>query len=237
MNLLQNILSPLAPWQTQSQQLRRVCLMNSQTIYKKALQEANNSRIEFENAMYQIITEPSQPHRLKSKSSILNLDKRIQMVSQSLKSTKVTGAALDIEVWGCGFLSLQMNGQVVYTRGGSFKQDSNGRIEDLRGHILLPEIFIPTQAYGIHITSSGLVSYLDSKNGSPQEAGCIKLAIFANSAGLKSIGSHLYVPTTRSGPPELGIPQIGLFGSLQQGRLRNYAYLHDMLENLSLIKP
>ncbi len=51
---------------------------------------------------------------------------------------------LDIAIEGSGFFQIQMpNGTTAYTRAGAFKMDSNGRITNSNGYILLPAVTIP----------------------------------------------------------------------------------------------
>src|SRR5215813_1130070 len=52
-----------------------------------------------------------------------------------------TGNPLDVAIEGEGFLQVtQPNGEIAYTRSGSFRKDSQGRMATPEGFLLNPEI-------------------------------------------------------------------------------------------------
>ena len=107
---------------------------------------------------------------------------------------------LDLAIEGNGlFQIMQPNGNVAYTRSGSFKIDGEGRIVTSDGYPLEPEMTIPTDTMAISIGTDGTVSVLQAGDTEPTEVGTITLARFVNPAGLSSIGRNLYLPTAASG--------------------------------------
>jgi flagellar basal-body rod protein FlgG len=130
-----------------------------------------------------------------------------------------TSNPLDVVIQGNGFFQiLQGNGQLAYTRDGSFQLDKDGSLVTANGNLLQPQITIPSTAQTITIAADGTVSYTLANQTAAQKAGQIQLAGFQNPAGLNSLGSNLYQPTDASGTPTVGNPggQEGL-GTLLQG--------------------
>jgi flagellar basal-body rod protein FlgG len=130
-----------------------------------------------------------------------------------------TNNPLDVVIQGRGFFQiLKPNGQLAYTRGGSFHINKDGSLVTSDGNLLQPQITIPNNAQSITIAPDGTVSFTLPNQTTAQQAGQIQLANFQNPAGLNSEGNNLYTPTEASGDPILGTPggPEGL-GSLLQG--------------------
>ena len=135
-------------------------------------------------------------------------------------STKVTNAPFDIEIQGNGFFPVQTpNGQIAYTRDGSFKKGPDGRIQDKNGNTLQPEITVPPNATGVEVGQAGQVQIIVDNNTQPQSIGQIQLVGFVNPAGLKSMGGNLFMPTAASGLPQQGQPGQNGLGTVAQGQL------------------
>ena len=130
-----------------------------------------------------------------------------------------TGNELDMIIEGDGFFQVLMpDGSTAYTRAGSFKQDSQGRIVTSDGFLMIPEITIPQETLRVAITSDGTVQAQTSDQDMEQLGG-IQLARFSNSPGLSSMGRNLYLPTAASGSPMTGTPGIDGFGTIVQRSL------------------
>ena len=183
------------------------------------------SRAEFEDLMYQTIKEPGAATGLNSVSPTgvqTGLGTRTSSVQKDFEqgSFKSTKNPLDIAIEGAGFFPIQLpDGQIGYTRDGSFKKDPSGRIVDRNGNALQPEITIPPNAQGIDISATGQVSVYVAGNQQPQSLGQIELVNFINPAGLRALGKNVFVPTGASGLPQQGAPGQSNFGSLSQGEL------------------
>jgi flagellar basal-body rod protein FlgG len=125
----------------------------------------------------------------------------------------------DVVIQGNGFFQVRLaNGQLAYTRDGSFTLDKNGSIVDSSGDALEPAITIPSNAQNVTIAADGTVSYMLPGQSASQQAGQIQIAGFQNPAGLNNIGKNLYQPTDASGDATVANPggQEG-FGTLLQG--------------------
>jgi len=126
---------------------------------------------------------------------------------------------LDLVIQGRGFFQVRRaNGELAYTRAGTFHLDRDGNIVTADGDPLEPQITIPPDAQSITIAPDGTVSYTQPGQTAAQLAGQIQLANFQNPAGLNNIGRNLYTPTDASGDPTVGNPggQEGI-GTLLQG--------------------
>ena len=131
-----------------------------------------------------------------------------------------TGNQLDMAIEGDGFFEiLQPNGESGYTRAGSFKIDSSGRVVTSDGFLLQPEITIPDDTIQTSIGTDGTVSVLQAGETVPSELGTIELARFTNPAGLKGIGRNLYLPTAASGEAITGTAGEDGLGTISQGFL------------------
>ncbi|MGX2030230.1 MULTISPECIES: flagellar basal-body rod protein FlgG [Methylocaldum] len=131
-----------------------------------------------------------------------------------------TGNSLDIAINGRGFLQILMpNGDLAYTRDGSFKLDSNGQIVTNGGNPLEPAMTVPQGALSVTIGNDGTVSVLEPGNPTPNVIGEIQLADFINPTGLEPIGENLYRESVSSGAPIVGVPGEDGIGKLVQGSL------------------
>jgi len=127
---------------------------------------------------------------------------------------------LDLAIEGKGFFKVTMpDGQIAYTRSGSFKLDSEGRIVTSEGYPLDPEIVIPAQAITVTVDPDGTINVTLPGQIQPSQVGRIELADFINPAGLKAIGKNLFLPTAASGDPTTGNPGENGMGTIAQGFL------------------
>src|SRR5215471_21082396 len=77
---------------------------------------------------------------------------------------------LDIAIDGAGFFQIRRpDGEISYSRSGSFKLDSQGRVVNSDGFPLEPEITIPNDAVNITVGTDGTVSVLQAGNTTPQQ--------------------------------------------------------------------
>jgi flagellar basal-body rod protein FlgG len=132
-----------------------------------------------------------------------------------------TGNPYDLAIQGQGFFQVLLpNGQIGYTRAGSFQPDAQGNIVTANGNPLQPAINIPVAATNVTIGSDGTVSVTLPGQNQAQQVGVIQLATFANPGGLNAVGNNIYLATTASGNPVLGNAggNDGL-GNIQQGML------------------
>jgi flagellar basal-body rod protein FlgG len=183
------------------------------------------SRAEFEDLLYHTQKEPGARTGLNSiapNGVQLGLGVKTSAVNKdfAIGSPKITNRSLDVMIEGNGFFPvMKSDGQIAYTRNGSFDRDTNGRIVDQSGNVLQPEIVIPPNTTGIEFGPNGQVSILTGNNTLPETIGQIEIVNFVNPAGLKAIGKNLFMPSSSSGQPVQGQPGQNGFGQLAQNQL------------------
>lgn len=183
------------------------------------------SHADFEDLLYQTIKEPGTQSGANSISPVgvqVGLGVKTSAVSKDFEmgSSKLTGRPLDLQIEGNGFFPVQLsNGQVAYTRDGSFKKDASGRITTSNGDPLQPEITIPPNATNFEVGGTGLVQIVTAESNVPQTVGQIQLVSFVNPPGLKAIGKNLYMPSNASGLPIQGLPGENGIGTIASKQL------------------
>jgi flagellar basal-body rod protein FlgG len=142
-------------------------------------------------------------------------------VVQTQGDLSTTGNPLDLSIQGAGFFQVLMpNGDIAYTRAGTFHLDQQGNVVTADGNPIQPALNIPSNAQSVTIGTDGTVSITLPNQTAAQQVGQIQLAMFPNPGGLNSIGSNLFLATTGSGDPIVGTPggSEGL-GQISQGML------------------
>jgi flagellar basal-body rod protein FlgG len=146
-----------------------------------------------------------------------------------------TGNELDLVIEGRGFFQVRLpDGQIAYSRGGAFHLDRDGNLVTSSGDPLEPQVSIPREATKISIASDGTVSVNLPGQTNAQQVGRIELAVFANPAGLNSVGRNLFLQTASSGDPLTGSPGENGVGTLLQGFLE-HSNVNVVKEMINLI--
>ncbi|MES9943744.1 MAG: flagellar basal-body rod protein FlgG [gamma proteobacterium symbiont of Ctena orbiculata] len=133
-----------------------------------------------------------------------------------------TGNSLDVAIQGKGYFQvLHPDGNIVYTRDGTFSLTADGNIVTPNGYELQPAMTVPSNATSLTIGSDGVVSALVSGNNTPTQIGQVELAYFVNPQGLEPIGDNLYRETNASGGVSTAIPGTDSTGTLIQAALES----------------
>jgi len=143
---------------------------------------------------------------------------------------------LDLVVEGSGFFRIQRaNGDIAYTRDGTFRLDATGRLVTQLGELLDPSITLPPDATSITIKPDGTVQAKLPSKTDLVDVGSIQLATFANPGGLEAIGNNLLVATSSSGDPIVVKPGDQGTGGLSQGTLEgsNVSSVEEMINMIS----
>ncbi|MEW6058089.1 MAG: flagellar basal-body rod protein FlgG [Bdellovibrionota bacterium] len=180
-------------------------------------------RTEFQDLMYQTLKDPGGVPGQNQAPVGVQVGSGARVAAQySLHDqgpSKVTNGLFDLLINGEGFFSVQMpNGQVAYTRDGSFKMNSEGLLTTSGGYPLVPNIQIPQGSAGVTITPTGAVRVLSSQ-GQEQVVGQIQIASFLNPGATRKMGENLVAATTAAGPPVLAVPGESGTGTIQQGAI------------------
>jgi len=182
-------------------------------------------RANFESLLYQVYrpggAQTSEATELASASAIgtgVRIVSTEKLYSQG--SLVNTENSLDVAIDGQGFFNVLLpDGQIGYTRNGTFARNSEGTLTTASGYVLQPEITIPDGTTGINISADGIVSVTQAGQVEAQEVGQILLAAFANPRGLQPVGESFVVETAASGTAVVAAPFNQGFGKLVQGSL------------------
>lgn len=183
------------------------------------------SRALFEDLVYQNIRQVgSQTTQNSELPSGLQLGTGVRTVATEKLHTQgnlqQTDNSLDVAISGRGFFQILMpNGDINYTRDGTFKLNSEGQVVTSGGFELEPAITVPADAISISIGRDGTFSVLQPGSPDLVQLGQIQLADFVNPTGLEPIGENLFRESVASGAPVIGTPGEEEYGVLYQGSL------------------
>jgi flagellar basal-body rod protein FlgG len=183
------------------------------------------SRAAFEDLIYQNIRQTgAQATQDNELPSGLHLGTGVRVVSTEKIHTQgnivLTDNSLDIAIEGRGFFQiLQPDGNVAYTRDGSFQLNSNGDVVTSGGKPIQPALNVPQNTQSISIGTDGTVSVRVAGQAAPQQIGNIQLADFVNPSGLEPVGQNLFLESGASGAAQITTPEQNGVGSLMQGSI------------------
>ena len=129
-----------------------------------------------------------------------------------------TGNNLDVAIDGSGYFQVLLpTGETAYSRAGNFSMNAQGQLVTQDGYQIIPQITIPQGATNITISQAGQVQVTTSGATAPTVVGTLQLATFLNTAGLEAKGNNLFMETSASGAPTVGVPGVTGVGTLMQG--------------------
>lgn len=143
-----------------------------------------------------------------------------------------TQGELDLAIEGNGFVQVTLpSGDKAYTRAGSFKRDSEGRVCTSDGYLIEPNVTIPQETQKVSIETDGTISVTLQGQMRPQQLGRLQLYTFPNLTGLKAIGKSLFQETDASGTAVQGNPGENGMGTILQGYLEmsNVNIMQEMI--------
>ena len=192
-------------------------------------------RVDFQDLLYQTIRSAgaTQAQGVQVPTGIqVGLGTRAAAVQKVFTAgdAQQTGNDLDVMIEGNGFFQVMTpSGELAYTRDGSFKVDSQGKIVTSDGYALQPEITVPAEAKEVTIGEDGTVSA--SVSGQTQQLGQIQIVKFLNPAGLDSMGRNILQKTDASGEPITGTPGQDGLGTLASGfvEMSNVKVVEEMV--------
>ncbi len=181
------------------------------------------SRAEFEDLMYQTMKIAGTPSVGDQQVPVgIQVGMGVRNVSVhkffSQGDFQTTDNPLDIAIEGEGFFQVQVGDELLYTRSGAFKLNSDGVVVNANGYILQPEFSVPAETRSVSVTENGRITAIDSE-GNEIASADIPLYTFVNEAGLDARGRSLYMPTQASGDAIQGVPGEENVGTLAQGFL------------------
>ncbi len=183
------------------------------------------SRVEFRDLFYETLRAPGATSQADSVLPTgVQIGHGVELAAISRIPTagdvQPTGVAEDLSINGVGFFQVDKpGGETHYTRDGSFKRDRDGNMVTTQGYLLIPTITVPSDALNLTILPDGTVSADQPGSATPTVLGQIELARFTSPAGLRAVGTNLFVATESSGDPETGTADQNGFGKLTSGSL------------------
>jgi flagellar basal-body rod protein FlgG len=152
---------------------------------------------------------------------------------------EMTERPLDLAIEGEGFFQVQMpNGQVGYTRDGSFGVSDTGTLVTSEGYTVIPGIKVPEDSTEIAVSATGVVTARRGTESEATEIGRIELARFMNPSGLLAQGENIYLETPASGAAVVGFPSEDGNGRLMQGALEgsNVEIVQEMVDMITAMR-
>jgi len=199
------------------------------------------SRAEFADLFYEARVRPGAPSPAGAAlPSGIEIGQGVRPVATykdfNIGEFRETGNALDLAIEGKGFFQVeQPDGNIAYSRSGTFKTNAEGQLVNTDGYPMSPDITIPADATSITISETGVVSVTLANDPSQIEVGQIQLATFPNASGLSPVGRNLFVETPASGQAVQSNPAEEGAGRVVQGFLEssNVAVVSEMIDLIS----
>ena len=198
-------------------------------------------RAVFEDLLYQNIRQAGgQSSQDTQLPSGMNLGTGVRVVATEKLFTQGsllnTDNALDVAIRGRGFFQvLSPDGNLAYTRDGTFQRNAQGELVTASGYLVQPSITIPDGAQSITIGTDGTVSIQLAGQPAPSQVGALETVDFINPTGLQPVGENLYIETASSGAAQAGTPGLNGFGSIAQGVLEG-SNVNVVAELVSMIE-
>lgn len=191
-------------------------------------------RISFEDLLYQSVSDRQASREGAQGGMGVSVGRTDYIFAQGDLRESDVDTHMAIE--GHGFFMVSMpDGQIGFTRDGTFTVDANGQLRNANGMRLEPQIVIPVEVEpkSLKISPEGYVT--GRVNGRDEIFGEIEIARFANASGLTSAGQNLFLATVNSGPPLIDIPGRGGLGVVAQGMLEgsNVSVMNEMVEMIN----
>lgn len=144
----------------------------------------------------------------------------------------------DIAIKGEGYIPVvSPDGEVQYTRDGSFKRGPNGYLLTVDDWMVGDGIQIPANSYKFEIRPNGDVMNYDKAGSLPEKIGTIPIVQFDSPESLEQGHNNKMVPTEDSGNPRLVKGQESIHQYATEVSNTNiYDELNDMMRlNTSMI--
>ena len=149
---------------------------------------------------------------------------------------QMTNNPFDLMINGEGFFGIIMpNGELKFTRDGSFNVDAQGSLVNKQGYKVYPGFQFPPNTSSVNISEDGKIQSFTKGIPEPVEVGQIPTFTFVNPVGLKSTGMNLYQISLSSGQPVQAIAGSDNAGAIMQGSLEA-SNVSPMIEMTDLIR-
>lgn len=199
------------------------------TAYKK-------QRAENEDLLYETVTEAGARSAENSQYNVglqIGSGSRVSAVRKEFEqgAPQITNNPFDLMINGDGFFGIiAPNGDILFTRDGSFNVDSSGSLVNKQGYKVFPGITFSPGTKSVNITEDGTVEVYLEGQIQPNIVAQIPVFTFINQVGLKSYGGNLLRQTNGSGQAIQNIAGQSNAGRMQQGALEssNVSIMNEM---------
>ncbi len=199
------------------------------------------ARTEFDDLLYETVQEAGAKSSGNTEYNVGHQVGSGAKVSATRKihsqgSPQMTNNPYDMMVNGEGFFGIVgPNGDMKYTRDGSFNVDAQGNLVSRAGHRVFPGIVVPPNIMRISVAENGSVEAFTRESVEPINLGQIPVFTFVNPTGLRSEGGNLLGATTGSGQAIQNAPGENGSGIVMQGAIET-SNVNVMNEMTDLIK-
>lgn len=199
------------------------------------------SRTEFDDLLYETVQEAGTRSSANSEYTVGHQVGSGAKVSATRKihtqgAPQMTNNPYDLMVNGEGFFGvLAANGDLKFTRDGSFNVDAQGNLVTRAGQRVFPGVVVPPNVMKINIAEDGTVDAYTRESIEPINLGQIPVFTFVNPTGLRADGANLLAATGGSGQPTQNIPGENGSGLVMQGAIES-SNVNVMNEMTDLIK-
>jgi len=162
-----------------------------------------------------------------------------QQINLTQGALETTDRSMDWAISGDGYFAVRLtNGEVAYTRDGSFEVDEGHNIVTSDGFPLVWSGTLPAEAQNVQINTDGKVTYsLSSTDENRYSAGQVTLYRFINPSGLTNTGQNLWSANDVSGAAISGTPNANGLGYTVGSTLeRSNVDLADQLSHMLIIE-
>ncbi|HAX91983.1 MAG TPA: flagellar basal-body rod protein FlgF, partial [Rhodospirillaceae bacterium] len=146
-------------------------------------------------------------------------------------SSIVTGNPLDVSVQGEGYIPVQTNEGIRYTRAGAFQMNNDGDLVTAAGDKVLGDgdqaITLPLDAREILIGPDGTITAQSGSSTSVTQVGKLAIVKFQNEQAMALVGGNLYSTTEA---PEPATDSRVVQGSIEQSNVQAVAEMTRMIE-------
>lgn len=198
-------------------------------------------RTEIDDLGYETIQEPGARSSSSTNYNVgtqIGSGARVSAIRKefTMGSPQITNNPFDLMVNGEGFFGIIMpNGELKFTRDGSFNVDAQGVLVNKQGYKIYPGFNFPPNTSSVMIAENGKAEAFVKGQVEPTSVGQIPVFTFVNAVGLKSSGSNLYQVSLSSGQPVQAIAGENNAGVIMQGALEA-SNVSPMTEMTDLIR-
>ena len=123
-----------------------------------------------------------------------------------------------LAIQGKGYFQVEMpNGEIAYTRDGTFAVNAERTLVTQTGYVVAPAITIPENTEYVVVNRNGSVQAKIAGQNAMADVGTIETVSFSNEEGLRKIEDNLLLETDASGTPTTGTPGEDSRGHILQG--------------------